>query len=37
MTWRDLPGEAKAAVVVHIAEMLRAHLERSATVEVDDE
>jgi phenylpyruvate tautomerase PptA (4-oxalocrotonate tautomerase family) len=37
MTWGDLPAQAKAAVIEHVAEMLRAHLERNASVEVDDE
>jgi acyl-CoA reductase-like NAD-dependent aldehyde dehydrogenase len=37
MTWGDLPAQARAAVIEHVAEMLRAHLECSASVEVDDE
>jgi hypothetical protein len=37
MTWGDLPVQAKAAVIEHIAEMLHAHLECGVGVEVDDE
>ena len=37
MTWSSLPAQARAAVVEHVADMLRVHLEQSATVEVDDE
>lgn len=37
MTWRDLPAQAKTEIIEHVAEMLRAHLECSSNVEVDDE
>ena len=36
MTWGDLPAQARTAVIEHVAEMLRAHLECDASVEVDD-
>jgi hypothetical protein len=37
MTWSALPERAKLEVVGYVGEMIRAHLERGAVGEVDDE
>ncbi|MCP5041929.1 MAG: hypothetical protein GY944_12950 [bacterium] len=36
-SWSALPDESRAEVVKHLAEMLRAHFERSALGEASDE
>jgi len=37
MTWNALPDQSKGEIVRHLAEVLRAHLERRAVDEASDE